>query len=82
MNRVLVQGVVRRLVRRSRRADAVEGVLIELDARTVVFVPLEDGEAVPQLGDKVTAWTTLHHLRQALQRENTKRTTNAVRFPE
>jgi hypothetical protein len=74
--------VVRRLVCRSRRAEAVEGVLIELDARTVVFVPLEDGATVPQLGDKVTAWTTLHHLRQALLRENMKRTASAVRFSE
>lgn len=74
MNRVLVQGVVRRLVRRSRRSDEVEGVLIELDRRILVFVPLEAGAVAPQLGDAVSAWTTVHHLRQAFIREKEKRT--------
>jgi len=74
MNRVLVQGVVRRLVRRSRRSDEVEGVLVELDRRILVFVPLEAGAAAPRLGDAISAWTTVHHLRQAFLRENVERT--------
>jgi hypothetical protein len=74
MTRVLVQGVVRRLARRSRNSNEVEGTLVELDAQTWVFVPLEEGAVVPQLGEFVTAWTTLHHLRQALRHEKQKRT--------
>ena len=78
--RVLVQGVVKRLARRSRRSE-VEGALLELDSQTWVFVPLEAGDAVPQLGKKDKAWTTLHHLRQALMEKN-KRTTKVMRLSE
>jgi hypothetical protein len=75
MARVLVQGVVRRLARRSRQSDEIEGVLVEIEAQTLVFVPLEEGTPVPDVGEVFTAWTTLHHLRQALDCGNKKRTT-------
>lgn len=66
MAKIMVTGVVLRLTRRIRHASAPDGMLVQIDHRTTVFVPLAPGDAVPLIGATVTAWTTSDCLRDAL----------------
>lgn len=72
MAKIMVTGVVLRLTRRSRHAAGPDGMLVQIDHRTTVFVPLAPGEAPPSVGATVTAWTTSDCLRDALAQADRK----------
>jgi hypothetical protein len=72
MAKIMVTGVVLRLTRRSRHAVGPDGMLVQIDHRTTVFVPLAPGETPPSVGATVTAWTTSDCLRDALAQADRK----------